>query len=216
MRISDILLTTGLLLIAACGPAPAALPDAVKDEAKVAGSANETVVLAGGCFWGIEGVFEHVRGVTKAVSGYAGGRADTATYEQVSTGTTGHAESVEVTYDPAQVSLGQLLKIYFSVAHNPTELNRQGPDHGTQYRSAVFVTTPDQQQVATAYISQLDAAHSFDAPIVTTVGMLDKFYPAEAYHQDYLRQHPLNPYIVINDAPKVAALKSQFASLYKE
>ena len=153
-------------------------------------------------------------GVTSAVSGYAGGSAGTANYETVSSGTTGHAESVEVTYNPAQISAGKLLKVFFSVAHNPTELNRQGPDTGTQYRSAVFFTNPEQEKVVKAYIAQLDKAAAFSSPIVTQVNPLDKFYPAEAYHQNYARLHPDNPYIAINDLPKVAALKREFSDLY--
>ena len=215
MQIRTIALLSTLLLFGATNLANAVtLPDPVVNEKPLA--ASQSIVLAGGCFWGVEGVFDHVKGVTKAVAGYAGGKADTATYEEVSTGTTGHAESVEVTYDASVVTLGQLLKIYFSVVQDPTTLNYQGPDHGTQYRSAIFVTTPEQQRVATAYIAQLDKAKAFDAPIVTQVSSLDKFYPAEDYHQGYLAQHPYNPYIVINDAPKVAALEKQFPENYKK
>jgi peptide-methionine (S)-S-oxide reductase len=159
-------------------------------------------------------VFRHVKGVTSAVSGYAGGEAKTADYETVSSGTTGHAESVQVTYDPAQVSYGQLLTVFFSVAHNPTELNRQGPDHGTQYRSAIFYTSDDQKRVANAYIEQLGKAKVFGDPIVTQVVALPAFYPAEAYHQDYAARHPYQPYIAINDLPKVANLQKQFPTLY--
>jgi peptide-methionine (S)-S-oxide reductase len=175
---------------------------------------RETVVLAGGCFWGIEAVFEHVKGVTDATSGYAGGTADDARYELVSEGTTGHAESVRVTYDPAQVSLGQLLQIFFSVAHDPTEVNRQGPDSGPQYRSAIFVNSPAQKRVVDAYIAQLDAAKVYPKRIATEVASLRAFYPAEAYHQDYAALHPHNPYIVINDAPKVTHLREMFPALY--
>ena len=177
---------------------------------------SETVVFAGGCFWGVQGVFQHVKGVKKAVSGYAGGAANTAQYERVSNGDTGHAEAVEVTFDPAQVSYGSLLQIYFSVAHNPTELNRQGPDHGTQYRSAIFVQSPEQQRVAQAYIAQLDSARSFDKPIVTKLETYNGFYPAEEEHQDFLTEHPTYPYIVINDLPKVAQLKQLYPQRYQE
>lgn len=176
----------------------------------------QTIVLAGGCFWGVEGVFEHVKGVTRAVAGYAGGTASTADYETVSTGTTGHAESVAVTYDPAQITLGQLLQVYFSVVQDPITLNAQGPDHGTQYRSEIFVADTRQRQIATAYIKQLDAAHIFGEPIVTTVGELQGFYPAEGYHQHYMALNPHNPYIRINDAPKVAALQVNFPALYRD
>ena len=177
---------------------------------------SETAVFAGGCFWGVQGVFQHVKGVKKAVSGYAGGAADTAQYERVSGGNTGHAESVEVTFDPTQVSYGTLLQIYFSVAHNPTELNRQGPDHGTQYRSAIFPENSEQQRVAQAYIAQLDAAKSFNKPIVTKLETYNGFYPAEEEHQDFLTEHPTYPYIVINDLPKVAQLKKLFPEQYQE
>jgi peptide-methionine (S)-S-oxide reductase len=186
-----------------------------KDEI-VSSSTTETAVLAGGCFWGVQGVFQHVQGVKKVVSGYAGGKADTAQYERVSEGDTGHAESVEITFDPSQVSYGKLLQIFFSVAHNPTELNRQGPDHGTQYRSAIFAESPEQQAVAQAYIAQLDAAKSFNAPIVTKVEQYNGFYPAEDYHQNFLTTHPSYPYIVINDLPKVGQLKQLFADRYSE
>jgi peptide-methionine (S)-S-oxide reductase len=177
---------------------------------------SETAVFAGGCFWGVQGVFQHVKGVKKAESGYAGGSADTARYERVSDGNTGHAEAVEVTFDPTQVSYGTLLQIYFSVAHNPTELNRQGPDSGTQYRSAIFTRSGEQQKVAQAYIAQLDAAHSFSKPIVTRLESYNGFYPAEDEHQDFLTEHPTYPYIVINDLPKVAQLKQLFADRYQE
>jgi peptide-methionine (S)-S-oxide reductase len=176
----------------------------------------ETVVLAGGCFWGVQGVFEHVRGVESAVSGYAGGAAKTADYETVSTGTTGHAEAVRVTYDPAQIAYSEILRIFFSVALDPTEVNRQGPDVGTQYRSEIFTTTPEQAQVAHAYIAQLDQAHAFSRSIATPVSPLSGFYSAEAYHQDYLVRHPNNPYIAINDLPKVHALQRLFPERYVE
>ncbi len=180
-----------------------------------ADSHSETAVFAGGCFWGVQGVFQHVRGVTAAVSGYAGGGAATAHYETVSGGDTGHAESVRVTFDPTQVSYGRLLQVFFSVAHNPTEFNRQGPDSGTQYRSALFPLNPAQRKVATAYIAQLDAAHSFKAPLATRVENYTGFYQAEGYHQNYLTQNPGNPYIAINDLPKVENLKRVMPAIYR-
>ncbi|HEY6089233.1 MAG TPA: peptide-methionine (S)-S-oxide reductase MsrA [Gemmatimonadaceae bacterium] len=192
------------------GPVAAPLNDA-----RLTSPGEDTAVFAGGCFWGVEAVFEHVNGVKSAVSGYAGGNVGNPSYEQVSTGDTGHAESVQVIYDPSQVSYGKLLQIFFSVVHDPTQLNRQGPDRGTQYRSAIFYNTPQQQQVAESYIKQLTAAKTFSRPIVTQVTKLRGFYPAEAYHQDYLVHHPNQPYIVINDQPKIAALKKQFPDLYR-
>ena len=176
---------------------------------------NDTAVFAGGCFWGVQGVFQHVKGVTSAVSGYSGGSKMTAFYPVVSTGETGHAESVKVTYDPSQVSYGKLLQIYFSVVTDPTMLNAQGPDEGTQYRSDLFVTSPEQAKVASAYIAQLGKSHAFLHPIVTKVSNFQAFYPAEAYHQNYLTLHPHNPYIAENDIPKVEGLKSLFPSEYK-
>jgi peptide-methionine (S)-S-oxide reductase len=190
------------------------LPAPSRDVAASKAVATDTAVFAGGCFWGVEAVFRHVRGVKSAVSGYAGGAAATATYEVVSSGSTGHAESVQVTYDPSQVSYGELLRIFFSVAHDPTELNRQGPDVGTQYRSAVFTRNDEQLQVAKAYIAQIDAAKVFGRPIVTQVTALSAFYPAEAYHQNYLALHPDQPYIVYNDLPKLAQLKVRFPDRY--
>jgi peptide-methionine (S)-S-oxide reductase len=178
-------------------------------------ASTATIVLAGGCFWGVQGVFQHVDGVTSAVSGYAGGEKKTAEYEVVSEGTTGHAESVRVTYDPTKVSLGHLLQVYFSVAHNPTELNRQGPDVGTQYRSTIFPTTEEQARIAKAYIDQLDQTHAYKRKIVTTIEPGKTFYPAEAYHQDYLTLHPHQPYIAFNDMPKIEELKRLFANLYR-
>ena len=186
-----------------------------KAYAAPAPKATESIVLAGGCFWGMQAVFQHTKGVVSATSGYAGGKADTAQYETVSSGTTGHAESVEVTYDPKQITLDQLLDVYFTVAHNPTELNYQGPDHGTQYRSAIFYRSPEQQKLVQAHIDVLVAAEKkFSAPIVTTLEPLAKFYPAEKYHQNYLTLHPYNPYILINDAPKLADLQKTFPDLY--
>ncbi|HQZ13741.1 MAG TPA: peptide-methionine (S)-S-oxide reductase MsrA [Devosia sp.] len=176
----------------------------------------QTAVFAGGCFWGVQGVFQHLDGVTNAVSGYAGGTSETATYDQVSTGGTHHAEAVEVTYDPKLVSYGELLQVYFSVAHNPTQLNFQGPDHGTQYRSAIFFATPEQEKVAKDYIAQLDAAKVYPAPIVTTLEPLQAFYAAEAYHQDFLTNNPAYPYIVFNDLPKIEALKKLFPAEFRD
>ncbi|CAN5719130.1 peptide-methionine (S)-S-oxide reductase MsrA [soil metagenome] len=189
-------------------PAPAA------DLATAPAAVTESLVLAGGCFWGVQGVFQHVQGVVSAVSGYAGGAADTAKYNVVSSGATGHAEAVKVVYDPKKISYGKLLQIYFSVAHNPTELNRQGPDTGTQYRSTIFPANAEQARVAQAYITQLNAANTFGRKLATTVEPLKAFYPAEAYHQDYLTLHPEQPYIAYNDLPKVEDLKRSFPSLY--
>jgi peptide-methionine (S)-S-oxide reductase len=191
------------------------IPAPAQDE-PATGAHSETAVFAGGCFWGVQGVFQHVRGVQQAVSGYSGGSAATAQYETVSTGETGHAESVRVTFDPAQVSYGHLLQIFFSVVQNPTELNYQGPDEGTQYRSAVFPLDAAQRTVAQAYIAQLDSAKVFPAPIVTHIETFKGFYPAEGYHQNFLMLHPYNPYIYVNDRPKIAALRRLFPSLYRK
>jgi peptide-methionine (S)-S-oxide reductase len=211
------LLSAGLLLgVQACSAASGAvsLPAPAVDIPASASKGAQTAVFAGGCFWGVEAVFRHVKGVSSAVSGYAGGNVKSPGYELVSTGATGHAESVKVTYDPAKVSYGQLLKVFFSVAHDPTELNRQGPDRGTQYRSAVFTTNDEQARVAKAYIAQLDQAKVFGSPIVTQVVALPAFYEAEAYHQNYAALHPNEPYIAFNDLPKVDHLKAQFPALY--
>jgi peptide-methionine (S)-S-oxide reductase len=191
------------------------LPNPAVDAPRAA-NADQTAVISGGCFWGIQAVFQHVKGVKNATSGYSGGPAAAAEYEQVSTGNTGHAESVQIIYDPAQISYGQLLKIFFSVAHDPTQLNRQGPDFGSQYRSAIFYANQEQKRIAEAYISQLRKAESFSRPIVTQVVGLKAFYPAESYHQNYASLHPDNPYIAANDAPKVKHLRQQFPNLYKE
>ena len=205
-----------LVCMQACGAAESAvaLPPPAIDIKASAVPGLQTAVFAGGCFWGVEAVFRHMKGVTSAVSGYAGGVAKTADYESVGSGTTGHAESVKVTYDPAKVSYGQLLTVFFSVAHDPTQLNRQGPDHGTQYRSAIFTASDEQKRVAQAYVAQLDRANVFGRPIVTEIVALPAFYPAEAYHQNYLALHPTQPYIVFNDLPKLANLKTQFPGLY--
>jgi peptide-methionine (S)-S-oxide reductase len=189
-------------------------PAAVDAELAAPGAPSRTAVVAGGCFWGVQAVYQHVRGVNKVISGYAGGSASTARYEVVGSGRTGHAESVQITYDPARVTYGQLLRVFFSVAHDPTTLNRQGPDDGTQYRSAVFFQDADQERIARAYIAQLDEAHVFRDPIVTDVTKLPGFYAAEDYHQNYATLHPHDPYIVVNDAPKVANLRTLFPELY--
>ncbi len=190
------------------------IPPPAMDEKAASGSA--TAIFAGGCFWGVQGVFQHVKGVTKAVSGYTGGAKDDAVYETVGSGRTGHAESVEITYDLSKVTYGQLLQVYFSVAHNPTQLNYQGPDSGTQYRSTIFAENGEQQKIAQSYIAQLDKAKVFPKPIVTTLETGKTFYPAEEYHQDFLTLNPTYPYIVYNDLPKVANLKSLFPALYSE
>ena len=191
-----------------------AVPPPVLDETDRTAT-TEVAVLAGGCFWGVQGVFQHVAGVSAAVAGYAGGAAETAHYEEVGTGTTGHAESVRVTFDPRRISYGHILQIYFSVAHDPTELNYQGPDTGKQYRSTIFPITREQADIARAYITQLNQAHTFKAPVVTTIETGRAFYPAEAYHQDFLTRHPTNPYIVYNDLPKIKELQRLFPDVYR-
>jgi len=188
---------------------------AALNAAPVAGN-EQTAVFAGGCFWGVEAVFEHVKGVIRVTSGYAGGSVSSPSYEAVSSGETGHAESVEVVFDPTQITYGKLMQIFFSVAHDPTQLNRQGPDEGTQYRSAIFYKNEDQKREAESYVAQLTKAKTFPRPIVTEIAQLRTFYPAEDYHQDYMEKHPLQPYIVINDRPKVVQLKRQFPELYRE
>lgn len=200
--------------IANSAEAATKIPPPAQDE-KVGATHSETAVFAGGCFWGVQGVFEHVRGVKQVAAGYSGGAANTAQYETVSDGNTGHAESVQITYDPTQITYGRLLQIFFSVAHDPTELDYQGPDHGTQYRSAIFPANPEQSSVAQSYIAQLEKAHVFSGPIVTRVENFKGFYPAEAYHQNFLVNHPNYPYIMINDLPKVSELKRMFPDLYR-
>ena len=195
--------------------APSVIASPTVDDPKAAGSL-QTAVLSGGCFWGVQGVFEHVRGVRRVISGYAGGDMASAQYETVSSGTTGHAESVQITYDPAQVSYGELLHVFFSVAHDPTQLNRQGPDSGTQYRSAIFYSSESQKSVAQAYISQLNRAHAFSREIVTRIDPLKGFFPAENYHQDFLINNPRYPYIVANDLPKIENLKRIFPNQYRD
>jgi len=194
----------------------APVPDPSVDANPPSDRKEQIAVFAGGCFWGIEAVFEHVAGVTDATSGYAGGVSLTAHYDLVSAGNTGHAESVRVRYDPTKVSYGQLLKVFFSVAHDPTQLNRQGPDRGSQYRSEIFYANAEQQRIAAAYIAQLQTSHAFDRPIVTGLGRLKAFYPAEAYHQDFARRNPHDPYIVYNDMPKVARLKQLYPQWYHD
>jgi peptide-methionine (S)-S-oxide reductase len=191
-----------------------ALPNPALDGPIATSKGEQTAVVAGGCFWGIQAVFQHVKSVINATSGYSGGAANTAEYELVSTGDTGHAESVKITFDPSQITYGQLLRVFFSVAHDPTQLNRQGPDSGTQYRSVIFYNSGEQKRIAEAYIAQLGNAKLFSRPVVTQVVPLKAFYSAEAYHQDYAANHPNNPYIVYNDAPKVAHLHQQFPELY--
>jgi peptide-methionine (S)-S-oxide reductase len=191
-------------------------PRPALDQSAAASKGQETAVVSGGCFWGVQAVFEHAKGVLSATAGYAGGTSDTATYEIVCTGRTDHAESVKVVYDPSEITYGQLLMIFFSVAHNPTELNKQGPDWGTQYRSSIFYTTPEQKKIAEAYIQQLNTAKVYSGKIVTQVVPLNGFYPAEKYHQDYLKHNPSNPYIMINDIPKLQNFKKEFPELYRE
>jgi peptide-methionine (S)-S-oxide reductase len=215
----SLLAATTALTLAFAAPTRAAedavvIPAPAVDVAPASGI--QTAVIAGGCFWGVQGVFQHTAGVVNAVSGYAGGSQMTATYEQVSTGTTGHAESVQIKFDPKKISYGKILQIFFSVAHDPTQLNRQGPDSGTQYRSAIWTTSEDQKKVADAYIAQLNAAKVYAKPIVTKVSSLQGFFPAESYHQDYLTLHPNQPYIAYNDLPKIDNLKKLFAANYIE
>jgi peptide-methionine (S)-S-oxide reductase len=190
------------------------LPDPVVDQQKATGT-QEVAIIAGGCFWGIQAVFQHTKGVQVALSGYSGGMKTNPSYEEVTTGRTGHAEAVQIKYDPREITYGQILKIFFSVAHDPTQLNRQGPDTGTQYRSAIFFTSDEQKKIAESYIAQLDKSGTFKSPIVTTVGKLAAFYPAEDYHQDYAIKHPTQPYIAIHDLPKVENLKRLFPGVYQ-
>jgi peptide-methionine (S)-S-oxide reductase len=196
--------------------AAAPFPAASLDDSLAAEPGRDSIVVAGGCFWGVQAVFQHTKGVLRATSGYAGGSAKNPSYELVSSGSTGHAESVEVVFDPSQISLGQLLKLFFAVAHDPTELNRQGPDEGTQYRSLILVTRDRQASIARAYVEQLDGANVYRRRIVTEIAPLRAFYPAESYHQDYVFRHPFEPYIMINDRPKVEALRKRYPELYVE
>lgn len=217
MKLRHILLVTTILFAPASAFAAESVtmvpPPAVD---QTVSSSTETIVLAGGCFWGVQGVYQHMKGVTSAVSGYSGGTKETANYELVSGGDTGHAEAVQVTFDPKAVSLGKILQVYFSVVHNPTELNRQGPDTGTQYRSAIFATSADQEKIAKAYVAQLDQAKAYSAPIATTISSLEQFYPAEAYHQDYATIHPTQSYIAYYDLPKIENLSKFFPQDYRE
>jgi peptide-methionine (S)-S-oxide reductase len=209
-----LVLVAGTVACRAGNASAVAVPAPVVDATNAAKSGEQTAVVAGGCFWGIQAVFQHVKGVISATSGYSGGEAKTAKYEVVSRGETGHAESVKITYDPSQITYGELLRVFFSVAHDPMQLNRQGPDEGSQYRSVIFYGNDEQKKIAQAYIAQLDRAKVFPRAIVTQVAPLTAFYPAEAYHQDYATRHPDQPYIVYNDAPKVAHLRQQFPELY--
>jgi peptide-methionine (S)-S-oxide reductase len=217
LTIAAVLLTAGLALrgLPSAAEHTRSIPPPTLDEPANPQATSEVAVLAGGCFWGVQGVFQHVEGVISAVSGYTGGSADTAHYEMVGNGTTGHAESVRVSFDPRKISYGHILQIYFSVAHDPTELNRQGPDVGTPYRSAIFPANPEQARIAEAYIAQLDQGHVFAVPIVTKIEAGQSFYPAEDYHQDFLTRNPHYPYIVINDLPKIETLKRLFPDLYR-
>ena len=215
-RCLALLLTVLFVSMIACAGdrSGTSIPSPIVDASIATGKSEQTAVVAGGCFWGIQAVFQHVKGVISATSGYSGGLQTTAEYELVSTGETGHAESVKITYDPSKITYGQILRVFFSVAHDPTQLNRQGPDEGTQYRSSIFYGSEEQKRVAEAYIQQLEKAKVFPRSIVTQVVPLKAFYPAEAYHQDYAAHHPDNPYIVYNDAPKVTHLREQFPDLY--
>ena len=212
-----LILAASLLAATACNAkagTAAPVPAPTVDAPRASAPAKQTAVIAGGCFWGIQAVFQHVKGVISATSGYSGGTKKNPDYELVSSGTTGHAESVQVVFDPSQVTYGELLRVFFSVAHDPTEMNRQGPDEGTQYRSVIFYTSDEEKHIAEAYIAQLDAAKTFPHRIVTQVVPLQAFYPAESYHQDYAALHPDQPYIYFNDAPKVDHLKQEFPDLY--
>jgi peptide-methionine (S)-S-oxide reductase len=216
IRLASLVLTS-LLAVTGCSAkagTPTPVPGPTLDAARASAPGKQTVVLSGGCFWGVQAVFQHVKGVITATSGYSGGSAKTAQYEVVSTGETGHAESVQIVYDPSQITFGGLLRIFFSVAHDPTQLNRQGPDQGTQYRSSIFYSSDEQKRIAEAYIAQLDEAKVFPRAIVTKVVPLQAFYPAEGYHQNYATLHPDQPYIVFNDAPKVQHLQQEFPELY--
>ena len=211
-----LLAAVALWHLAGHGETATMLPPPAVDAAKPGTGQTQTAVLAGGCFWGVQGVFQHTKGVKRVLSGYSGGDAATAQYRTVGTGETGHAESVEIVFDPEVISYGRILQIFFSVAHDPTQLNRQGPDAGSQYRSAIFYADAEQQRIARTYMAQLDAAHVFRRPIVTRVDPLKGFYPAEEYHQDFLTRHPDHPYILINDLPKVDNLKRLFPEAYRQ
>ena len=213
---ASLALLAGIMLFAAAGAEPAAVLPPPADDSPKAQGRLQTAVLAGGCFWGVQGVFEHVRGVRGVLAGYSGGSRRMAQYQDVGTGKTGHAESVQITFDPGEISYGELLRIFFSVAHDPTELNRQGPDVGSQYRSVIFYADDSQRHVAESYIAQLDKAKAFPQPIVTQVTELKGFYPAESYHQDYYLKNPQQPYIVMVDLPKIGNLKQLFPDYYRD
>lgn len=219
IAIAIIVLVVGWTALRSFGARPPAEPNAAMPkpaiDAPLAAKAQQTAVFAGGCFWGVQGVFEHIKGVASATSGYSGGFVKSPSYETVSMGFTGHAESVSVVYDPSQISYGQLLMIYFSVVHDPTQMDRQGPDSGSQYRSSIFYTSDEQKKIAEAYVAQLTAAKIYGRPIVTKIVPFAAFYPAEDYHQDYLKRHPDDPYISFNDLPKIDALQRQFPNLYR-
>ena len=220
IAITIIILVVGWTAIRSLGARPPATPNAAMPKPAVdaplaATKSKQTAVFAGGCFWGVQGVFEHVKGVTSATSGYSGGFVKSPSYETVSMGVTGHAETVSVVYDPSKISYGQLLMVYFSVVHDPTQLDRQGPDSGSQYRSSIFYTSEEQKQIAEAYVAQLTTSKIYARPIVTKIVPFSAFYPAEDYHQDYLKRHPDNPYIAFNDLPKIDQLKQQFPDLYR-
>src|SRR5208282_1114212 len=216
VRMFAMILTVLAGAVACRAGSGAAVPGPAADEARATAPSKETAAVAGGCFWGIQAVFQHVKGVVSATSGYSGGTVKSPDYETVSSGQTGHAESVQIVYDPSQVTYGELLRVFFSVAHDPTELNRQGPDEGTQYRSVIFYGNDEQKRIADAYVAQLEQARVYPHKIVTQVVPLQAFYPAEGYHQNYARIHPDNPYIMFNDAPKVANLKKDFPDLYSK
>ena len=217
LRLALSTLVVALAGSAGCNAAPRSpVPAPAVDDALARSPGRQTAVVAGGCFWGTQSVFERVKGVVATTAGYSGGSASTATYDQVTTETTGHAESVKVVYDPSKITYGKLLQVFFSVVHDPTELNRQGPDVGTSYRSAIFTTNEEQREVAEAYVKQLDAAHVFAKPIVTQIAPLEAFYRGEEYHQDYAMKNPHNPYIQVCDVPKIAALGAQFPELFQE
>jgi len=214
IKLSRFLFVAAVISVLTTVSSAAAIPDPVVDSPRAAAKGLHTMVLGGGCFWGLQAVFEHVKGVTSVTAGYSGGSAETANYEAVSGGRSGHAEAVRITYDPSQITYGQLLKVFFGVAHNPTEINRQGPDEGTQYRSVIFYSDERQRRIAAAYINQLDQAKVFERPIATQLVGLHGFYQAEAYHQDFAVKYPNDPYIVVNDLPKLANLRKEMPKLY--
>ena len=214
IKLSRFLFVAAVISVLTTVSSAAAIPDPVVDSPRPAANGLHTVVLGGGCFWGLQAVFEHVKGVTSVTAGYSGGSAETANYEAVSESRSGHAEAVRITYDPSQITYGQLLKVFFGIAHNPTEINRQGPDEGTQYRSVIFYSNGRQRRIAQAYINQLDQAKVFERPIATQLVGLHGFYKAESYHQDFAVKYPNDPYIVINDLPKVANLRKEMPKLY--